>query len=223
MSFSVEWDSRYRENTHMSVWPWSDVVSLVHRHCRSVIAAGGGRVYELGCGAGANIPLFRSLGLSYFATDGSATIVSELQRRYPEFESTITVADFTEEMPFEVKFDIVLDRASLTHNDTESIRRGLRLVFESLKSDGVYIGCDWFSTQHSDFGGGEKSVDAYTRTGFTTGQFAGTGRVHFSDEAHLRDLFSPFELVFLEEKVVQRRHPPDQHQFGSWNLVARKR
>ena len=22
MSFSHEWDSRYQENTHMSIWPW---------------------------------------------------------------------------------------------------------------------------------------------------------------------------------------------------------
>lgn len=29
MGFNSEWEQRYAENTHMSVWPWSDVVSLV--------------------------------------------------------------------------------------------------------------------------------------------------------------------------------------------------
>ena len=42
MSFSTEWEERYSANTHLSVWPWSDIVSLVHRHCKPVIDAGGG-------------------------------------------------------------------------------------------------------------------------------------------------------------------------------------
>ena len=47
MGFSPEWEQRYAENTHLSVWPWSDVVSLVHRHCKHIIKkTGGGRVLE---------------------------------------------------------------------------------------------------------------------------------------------------------------------------------
>ena len=60
MSFSQEWEQRYAENTHMSIWPWSDVVSLVHRHCKPLISAGGGECLELGCGAGAPIYPFVS-------------------------------------------------------------------------------------------------------------------------------------------------------------------
>ena len=32
MSFSAEWEQRYAANTHLSIWPWSDVVSLTRRH-----------------------------------------------------------------------------------------------------------------------------------------------------------------------------------------------
>ena len=41
MGFSSEWEQRYAESTHLSVWPWSDIVSLVHRHCKPIIAGGG--------------------------------------------------------------------------------------------------------------------------------------------------------------------------------------
>jgi hypothetical protein len=71
--------------------------------------------------------------------------------------------------------------------------------------------------------GGDPCDDGFTRTNHTKGQFVGTGKVHFSDEAHLRDLFSSFEIIFLEEKLVTRREPQDNHQFASWNIVARKR
>ncbi|MCB0359229.1 MAG: class I SAM-dependent methyltransferase, partial [Bdellovibrionales bacterium] len=213
---------RYREKTHMSIWPWSDIVSLVHRHCKHVLAAGDGQVYELGCGAGANVPFFRSLGLKYCATDGSPTMVEELRRRFPEFSATIRVADFTREQPFQHAFDIAIDRASLTHNDTASIRTALRLVFEALKPGGVFIAADWFSTKHSEFNRGMPSDDVFTRTGYRSGQFAGLGRVHFSDESHLRDLFSSFEILSLTEKFVCNREPADGAVFAAWNIVARK-
>ena len=222
MGFSSEWEQRYAENTHLSVWAWSDVVSLVHRHCKPIIAAGGGRVLELGCGAGANIPLFLALGMDYYAIEGSLTIVKQLHQRYPGQVDKILVGDYTFEHPFESSFDLVLDRASLTHNNTISITKALQIAFDKLKSGGIFIGSDWFSKNQVDFSGGEASDDEFTRSNYTKGQFAGVGKVHFSDEAHLRDLFANFEILFLEEKLMRRYEPRDHHQFASWNIVARK-
>jgi len=222
MGFSREWEQRYAENTHMSVWPWSDIVSLVHRHCKSIIVAGRGRVLELGCGAGANIPLFRALGLDYFAIEGSPTIVKQLHQRYPDLAGQIVIGDFTLVQPFEPGFDVIIDRASLTTNDSLSINAGLKLAIDALKVGGVFIGSDWYSKNHSDCSGGEQCDDEYTRTNHKSGQFVGTGKVHFSDERHLRDLFSEFEIVFMEEKLTRRYEPADHHQFASWNIVARK-
>ncbi len=222
MGFSSEWEQRYAENTHLSIWPWSDLVSLVHRHCKPLLARGKGRVLELGCGAGANIPLFRSLGLDYFAIDGSPTIVGQLQQRYPDLAPQIAVGDFTLSQPFDGSFDVVIDRASLTSNCASSIVNGLKLAREALTPGGVFIGSDWYSKNHTDFLGGHPCDDEYTRTGFLAGQFVGTGKVHFSDEQHLRNLFGQFEIVFLEEKLSRRYQPNDQHQFASWNIVARK-
>jgi SAM-dependent methyltransferase len=221
MGFSSEWEKRYAESTHLSVWPWSDIVSLVHRHCKPIIA-GGGRVYELGCGAGANIPLFLSLGLDYYAIEGSATIVDQLHKRYPELSSNILVGDFTLDAPFVGSFDLVIDRAALTHNSSKSIQRAIESVFHSLKPGGLFIGSDWFSINHAAFPGGDSADDEYTRDNYLNGQFAGVGAVHFSDEQHLRDLFHEFTVLFLEEKLTKRHEPADQHQFASWNIVARR-
>jgi SAM-dependent methyltransferase len=221
MGFSSEWELCYAENTHLSVWPWSDVVSLVHRHCKPSIAVGG-RVLELGCGAGANMPLFRALGMDYYAIEGSPTIVRQLHQRYPDLAEKILVGDFTLEQPFGRDFDLVIDRASLTHNGTTSIRDALKIVFDSLKLGGIFIGSDWFSKNHDDFSVGEIGEDEFTRKNHTKGQFTGVGKVHFSDESHLRDLFSSFEIVFMEEKLARRCEPRDNHQFASWNIVARK-
>lgn len=219
MIFSREWDQRYIENTNLSVWPWSDLVSLVRRHCRQLE---GGRVLELGCGAGANIPFFLSLGMEYQAVEGSPTIVERLHDRFPDLVERIVVGDFTVEQPFHPGFDLVVDRSSLTCNDTAGIESALRLVWHALKPEGRFVGVDWFSTTHSDFSRGKPDVDGMTRKDYADGQFMGTGRVHFSDEAHLRFLFSRFELIHLEEKRVRRVIPEGRYQFASWNLVARR-
>lgn len=220
MSFSPEWEERYQEDTHMSVWPWSDVVSFVMRHVRPRTAPF--RVLELGCGAGANISFFLSLGVEYYAIEGSATIVNRLHERFPALNENIVLGDFTAALPFGHEFDLVLDRASLTCNNTEAIIRSLKMVYEKLKVGGKFVGIDWYSTAYSDFEKGKPVDDEFTRTEFSSGSFVGTGRVHFSDKAHLQELFAKFDLTVLEHKITRREIPDDGWNFASWNLVAQK-
>lgn len=220
MSFSQEWDERYRENTQLSIWPWSDMVSCVMRYARPNSAQF--KVLELGCGAGANIPFFQYLGVQYYAIEGSSTIVERLWKRFPEFKGKIIAGDFTKNISFAEQFDLVVDRSSLTHNTTAAIRTCLSQVYDRLKNGGKYIGIDWFSIGHSDYQQGAIAEDVYTRKGYTEGQFANIGRVHFSDKPHLEELFANFVIERLEHKIVHREIPADKHVFASWNLVARK-
>lgn len=220
MNFSSEWDERYKANTHLSVWPWSDLVGFVMRHARP--PGPGFRVLELGCGAGANIPFFQALGADYHGIEGSPAIVAALHERFPEWRDRIVAGDFTLDIPFEGEFDLVVDRSSLTHNTTAAIRHCLAMVKARLKPGSAFIGIDWFSTDYSEFSKGEDGGDAHTRSGFSQGPFAGVGRVHFSDRAHIEDLFNGFELKVLEHKQVRREIPDDGWAFASWNFVARR-
>ena len=158
----------------------------------------------------------------YFAIEGSPTIVEKLRLRFPDLEDNIIVGDFAVDELSCGSFDLVVDRASVTHNSTLAIISSLRLAFKQLKPGGIFLGIDWFSVNHSDYLLGTPADDEYTRFGHSEGQFLGTGKVHFSDEKHLRELFSGFEIVFLEEKINRRRQPRDSHQFASWNIVARR-
>ena len=114
-----------------------------------------------------------------------------------------------------------VDRAAITHNNTEAIRNTLRLVKSRLKPDGIFIGVDWFSQKHAYFHEGRPTHDQYTRNTFTTGPFSGIGNVHFSDEAHLLELFSDFDFLVLEHKEIQVFIPQENEIFATWNFVAR--
>ena len=222
--FSDEWNEIYNKNLQLTSWPWSDLVSLVYRYCGDAISRNG-LVFELGCGAGPNIPFIQSLGMNYYGIEGSEAVVKKLHQKFPELREKVTVGDFTQEDCFSrlPEVDIIVDRASVTHNNQSAIVSTLKNSYDVLRPNGYFIGIDWFSTKHSDFGLGRESDDVYTRTDIARGQFENVGNVHFSDEKHLRSLFSSFDIISLEEKVINIYEPKNNHQFSSWNIVARKR
>ena len=219
MGFSIEWEEVYRGGGHMSIWPWTDVVTLVMRHAQP---AAGARVLELGCGPGANIPFLMSLGYEYYSVEGSASAVSALVEKYPDVKNNIVEGDFTQELPFDGQFDLVLDRGSLTHNPTSSIERCIANAGAKLKPGGKFVCVDWFSRVHSEYGRGEKTDDPYTEKNFPDGQFAGLGAVHFATEEHIHELFSGYTLLSLEHTVRERILPDDGWVLGAYNFAVEK-
>lgn len=220
MGFSREWDSVYSSGQHVSIWPWSELVSYVMRYARP--RQPGYRVLEVGCGAGANIPFFLHLKADYYGIDGSPTIIAQLKERYPAIASQLAVADFTSDLHFKGSFDLIVDRSSLTCNSTAAIKDSIVLIRDSLKSGGKYIGIDWHSTASSQFPLGAPVDDDYTRTGYTSGQFGNIGKCHFCDKEHLLSLFSSFNVELLEHKIIHREIPRDGGQTAWWNIVAAK-
>lgn len=179
------------------------------------------RVLELGCAVGANVPLFLELGADYYAIEGSASAVDRLVARFPRLKSRVAHGDFTADFSFDGPFDMIVDRSALTHNTNEAIGRTLQRVREALRPGGWFIGIDWFSSRDTEKQYGTVAEDEWTYSGFSRGRFAGVGRVHFSDEGHLRSLFGGFELEVLDEKIVDHREPA-RGQFATWNIVARR-
>ncbi len=222
MSLSNEWDECYKENTHLSIWPWSDLVSYLMRYARPENPKEC-NLLELGCGAGANIEFFKWLGVNYYAIEGSPIIVKTLKEKFPQFSKNIKVGDFTKKIPFSNNFDIVVDRASLTCNETESIRESLSIIHSKMPKGASFIGIDWYSTNHSDFHEGTSLLDEFTRSNYAVGQFVGVGKVHFSNKEHILDLFQDFEIKIMEEKRIATSIPNDTHVFASWNFLAIKK
>lgn len=219
MSFSNEWDEIYRSNQQLSIWPWSDLVSYVMRYV--AIDNTNCKVLELGCGAGANIPLFEKLSLDYYAVDGSEKIISDLINRFPNLSNTLRVSDFTENIPFNEKFNLIFDRASITHNSTGSIQKTIRNIKDKLLPGGYFIGIDWFSTEHYEFANGAFVDDSFTKNNYVKGRFLGVGKVHFSDVNHISQLFHDFEIIKIEKKLLIQEYPDEKATIASLNFIVK--
>lgn len=213
------WDKIYGRNEQICVWPWSDLVSMIMRHAKPETQ--DFRMLELGCGAGANIPFFLSLGVEYYAIESSGVIVSRLHKKFPELEDKIFVGDFTKKLP-SGNYDLIVDRGSLTNNKTEAIENCLQLCHDQLKPNGKFVGIDWYSTLCSSYSQGQIEDD-WTRINFPRGPFVDAFRVHFSDKEHLLELFTKFEVRHLELRTTKSEFNDDHPVMASWNLAATKK
>ena len=117
---------------------------------------------------------------------------------------------------------MIFDRAAVSHNSTKSIISCLEIVNKKLKRDGIFVGIDWFSTEHSDFKYGNKDKDVFTKTDFKSGVFANVGCVHFSNLKHLKILFKSFRFLALEHKLLKSEIPDNSQCLAFWNFVAKK-
>jgi cyclopropane fatty-acyl-phospholipid synthase-like methyltransferase len=219
--FSEQWEDEWRQRDNYPEWPWTDLVSAIHRHTN---LEPGDKVLELGCGAGANVPFLLDLGVEYYAIEGAESAVETVHERFPSIKDTVVVGDFTETIPFDEQFDCVVDRGALVANTTEAIESGLALTHDVLRDDGVILTIDMYSTDHSEYKQKEgECVDEFTRTEFDEGPFSGLGEVHFCSESHLRDLYSrEYEIEFLEHKVKTQVYPETGDRHAAWDVVARK-
>lgn len=222
MTFSQEWEQRYQGAGAISLWPWSDLVRLFRRHFGSNFSKRI-RVLELGCGSGANIPFFAAENVEYYAIEGSSAAVSELVLRNPSLAGKVKVGDFTLGIPFDIDFDAIIDRSSVTHNDTASIKKTLEYCYAKLQVNGIYIGIDWFSDDHSDLRYAlPVEGDSFTFDSFAKGRLCDVGKVHVSSYTHLKSLFKRFELIWVEKKAIQQMIPDSELCQVTWNFVARK-
>ena len=211
-----DWNALYKSGKQMSIFPFSDLVSFVYRYTAPFE---GMKVLDLGCGAGANIPLFKHLGADYHAIEQSEVIVESLIKRYPELKGKIVIGDFTKPFVYPYQFDLVVDRSSVTHNTTADIKSCLAWVYDSMKIGAEYIGIDWFSEGHNGYYDHTEVLDEHTFGGFKVGVFKGLGKVHFSTEEHIRELFKDFQIEEIEHKIVEK---VDGKRYSTYNFLAEK-
>lgn len=216
--FSPGWEEAYADSsTSAPMWPFSDLVRLVRRYAPWIGA--DSRVLELGFGAGANFPFIEQTGAEYWGIEGSQAAVDEARTRFPDVAQRFICGDFTQGIPLS-NIDIVIDRSSLTHNQSSDIVRTLRECASSLSSRGQFVGVDWFSDQHDDAKRG-LSVDHWTRQDIPDGQFENLGKVHFSSAEHLEELFKSagLKIIHLELKVREVL-VPSHNRHAAYDLVA---
>lgn len=222
--YAKNYNEIYQNNLQKSIWPWSDLVSKV-MNIRKELPENF-NVLELGCGQGANISFFEQLGANYYSIEGSEYSVEVLKSSFPKYAKNICTGNFIEPKFDGVKFDLIADRASLTCNRSSAIKKCLKNLVPMLAKKSFFVGIDWYSLKHDEYPKGMKDPsDPFFVTFSPETSFFQPPQMHFSDESHIKDLFSDYDFLHLEEKVTNHfakiREIP--HQLATWNFIAQRR
>jgi SAM-dependent methyltransferase len=198
---SPEWEDGYAAQTHgTGVDPY--LFWLLDSFCQGPQA----RVLEIGCGIGGSIYYWINRQSDYYGIDGSQSAIDSVHKKYPILRERVTCGDFADGLPGG-NFDVIYDRAAMTHNCSADIERTVGHIHEALKPGGVFVASDWFSWRHSEFSRGDMGEDTVTRTGYSDGQFKGVGKVHFFTFGELVKLFKNFQGIMIQERTNRRPGP----------------
>lgn len=210
------WTNQYETGNQMPHWPWSKVIEYF---CKAKKLSGktSFKVLELGAGNGANIKYFLEQDqVEYYAVDFSPVAKQlAISNNKDLSEMSYIVGDISDNslwsrLPYE--FDIIFDRACLTHLSHRHLPLVVHHIKERLSNPGYFIGIDWFGSSHPDY----KSIDSNTCTEHQTlsfnsessGMFKGLGTVSFWDQKKIRDLFADFQFNIFEHEYLDNLLSP---------------
>ena len=221
MSFSKDWNKLYFNKTNLSIWPWSEVISLYFNNFSSKNKKKI-KILELGCGAGANIPLFTKLNVDYYGIDGSKIVINFLKKKYPKLKNNLFVDDFTKKIPINKKFDLIIDRAAITCNKRSSIIKSITNLQQKLNQKGLFFGIDWYSSLSTDFKKGVIDEDKNTKKDMKNSIFSNAGSFHFASKQMMINYFKKFKIISLKHKI-EISEKGKKHKLATWTIVAEKK
>ena len=207
------WDSRWRTETGRADWLEPDP-DVVHR-AKRVLAAGGGRALDLGCGVGRHALVLAELGFATSAIDGSEAGIRHVKQAADAAGLALDarIGSMTD-LPFaDAAFDYVLAYNVIYHGDGEVVRRTIAEIRRVLRPEGIYQGT-MLAKENVHYGqGAEIAPDTFVLDGVTD-----KAHPHFyCDAAELRALFAGFRILALESR--QHGRPGFHH----WHLIAERR
>lgn len=201
------WENIFSNQKQVSIYPFTDLVSLVHNHLP--LMQPNSKIFELGYGFGPNIQIFKNLGFDYYGIEGSKTAYEHVKSQYPD--SKVSIGDFCK--PFDYGndfFDLIVDRASigLVKNHIKEI---VSEVHRVMKVGGLFMGVDFLSKSHDFYKEikAGKTIDRHIET-------------FFSDEFGIKQLLKEFDIVYLRHKTINQRMPKNT-QIAFYDFVAKKK
>ena len=196
------WNKLYNQKKHMSVWPWTPVISLVNKFLKKNKKTI--KVLEVGCGVGANIPFFNNRNFDYYVFDVSKVAINYLKKKFPKLKNNLFILDI-EKKGIPVKnFDLVIDRGCLIHIKKKNNLLVLKRIFDVTKKNSLIIFTDLISKKTTI----NKNFDFFKID-------------NFYSKKRIKSTFKKKKILYCSEEIKKISIPKSTKEVH-WNLVVKK-
>ncbi|MCH2089540.1 MAG: class I SAM-dependent methyltransferase [Pseudoalteromonas sp.] len=217
------WNAVYQRGEQLNLYPYDFIVSNFFNF-RSLQGKKQISVLDLGCGGGNHSLFVAENGARVTAADYSMAALEVVMQRAKErgladLISTVQV-DFEDFVLPDQKFDLVIDRLSVTHTSGKYAQDVYKKLYGSLNDGGVILSCMFsMGHTHKDFGYYDESRDIWI--GFSDGIFQDLLAANFYNKGDIKEIFSSYKLKSLKLET-DKELLEDKGCMEVWKIVAQK-
>ena len=211
------WEKLWKDPAVVARWkdaqPLPEVVAMADR----LVADGGGRVLDIGCGLGRHTVYLAARGLEVVATDSAPAAVAACKSNLAEagLRAEVMRVDMSQ-YPFpDAHFRGVVASHVIHHTDLATLKRILADIWRVLAPGGYFV---WATPcpKHYECGSGTE-IEPGTWVD-PEGREAGLPH-HYCTEAEVRGLLSGFDILSMNEHEYREGENSRWH----FRILARKR
>lgn len=201
------WEKNYKSRRY-NKYPYNDIISFILKHFGKEKDKSSIKILELGCGGGNNLMFLKNEGFDFYAIDISDTSIEIVKNLLGKnFNKNKILKGCFMEIPFQNNFfDAIIDRASITCNETKDLPSIFNEIFRTLKSNGLFYSCTLFSDDHPELKKAKK-VEKNDFKYFENSVFSAASQIHGFNETEIKKLlkkFKLYELTKVEKKTIMK-------------------
>lgn len=193
-----DYERRYQEG-YGHVYPESHIIRINKHILEWELGMRGGRVFDFGCGAGANLGYFADHGYEPFGCDTSSSAIERCRMLMPDHAGNFHVSKVNPDLRSAVadgSLDLFLSNQVLYFLDDAGIRDVVAQAYAVTRPGGVFVvtmmapTC-WYARYIVGTQGNFKQVS------LDTPREKSELLINFKEQAELADLFEPFRPLHL--------------------------
>jgi cyclopropane fatty-acyl-phospholipid synthase-like methyltransferase len=216
LNFDKKWETEiYKKKRQINKYPFDSIVSAVSKNFKNK-RVNGSYALDLGCGAGNNLKFLINFGFKKVTgIDGSNSAIKEVKKTIKTNKCELICADFNDYYLGNNKFELIIDRGSITHNTKENINKIFNNIKIALKNNGIFIS-HLFSQKHSEFKNYKSKKMFKNSMKVSTGMIA-----NFFSKKEIVHLFKDFKILSINHAVETDIFTKEVTAF--WYIVAKNK